>query len=306
MYYNSKLDSNGYIHSIDMVYAEYFAKCSSNGVLEVIRQVHEKFPEQRYEEYLDRKPSSRYDFYLNNIVFGGAHIDIGKYRNFDKTTKSWDLFDMFQVRVNPNKYMNDLWFIELLSALLSVGTSGYLRKYDYAIDIPLSPDYVEVIGSRKEPGLFKGTRYFGQAGEHGYLKVYDKQKELQKKWKKECEHPLTRVEWTQKCVKAPSLDTVAVFDPTVLKTDYKALNDTDVAIVQMYLLLKENGIKYDLKLGRGKMDKLKEYILGSYIPLKFDLLDGLLVDIKKAFELGESLPQEELLLQDTNEELPFE
>lgn len=304
-YYNSKLDDFGFTHSIDMVYCEYYSRVSVDEILNICRNIHMLYPELKYQEYLDRKPHSKYDYYLDNIVIGGAHLDIGKYKNYDKLTKSFDLFNMFQLRVNPNKYMHEDWFKRFLSDLLSVGSSGVLRKYDYAVDIPLEPAYVNVLNSRKEPGLYKGTRYYGQSGRHGYLKVYNKQKDMERQNIK-IENALTRVEHTLFTGKPLSLEDIAVFNPNTLKTDYTALNDTDKAIVDMYMLLKANKIPYTLNIGRRKMEKLKEYILGEYVLLKYDLLDLLLANIKSVFDCTDSIAQDNEFLQvDDYEELPF-
>lgn len=122
-YYNSVADDKGYVHSIDMVYVEWYCKCSLKTMLESIREIHLKYPLVRYEEYLDRPRHSKYDFYLDGIVFGGVFVNMGRYTNYDRVNKTFDIFPMFQLRVNPNKYMNEPWFGELRALLLSHGTS---------------------------------------------------------------------------------------------------------------------------------------------------------------------------------------
>lgn len=312
-YHNPKVDNFGFTHSIDMVYIEYFAKCSCKSVLETIRSVREQFPDIQYREELDRKPSSKYDFYLDMVIFGHARIDMGKYTNYDKTTKSFDLLDMFQLRVNPNKWFDEPWFQALLTALLDLSAEGHLRKYDYAIDISVHPRHVSPVGSRKEPGLFKGTRYLGQMGKHGYVKVYDKQKEIIEKWKKVCDEPLTRVEYTLFTSKKPSLDTFVVFAENNLNEDLSGLTDTDKALVEMYQLLKANNIHYDLKIGRRKMDKLKSHIVGDYVTLDYSLLDSLLALVESDFICKKNIPQivddmqtdDFMELDEDFDELPF-
>lgn len=58
-------------------------------------------------EYLDQKPQTHYEYYLDNINFGGTYIRLGRYKNYDKMSKTFDML-MFQIRVNPNKYMHDV------------------------------------------------------------------------------------------------------------------------------------------------------------------------------------------------------
>ncbi len=253
-------------------------------MLALIRMVHEEYPSVTYVEYLDQKPQSNYDYYLDNINFGGTFIRLGRYKNYDKMTKTFDMLPMFQIRVNPNKYMHEPFFRDLLQKLLSVSAGGYLKKYDYAVDIPKNPSDVRILDSKKEPGLYKGTRYYGQSGRHGYVKVYDKQKDLAR-YKEIITTPLTRVEHTLATNKPLSLENVYVLEKNVLKTDISCLNDTDRAIVEMYLLLKARGIDYEIQIGRRKWDKIKEYISGQYALLDYGtILDSLLSNIKTEFD----------------------
>ena len=295
-YYNPIEDKKGYIHSIDMVYVEYFSYVNSSGVIEIVRNIHEKYPSLKYEEFLGKKPQHKYDYYLDTAVIGGVSIYAGKYNNYDKLTGTFDLLPMFKLRVNPNKYFNETWFQELLSELLKNASSGMLRKYDYAIDIPLEPRFVTVLNTRKEAGLYKGTRYYGQSGRHGYLKIYDKQKDMKRE--KVDIRPTTRVEHTIIGNQDPSLENVYVLDSEALKCDYSSLKDTDRAIVEMYLQLKALGYDYPLKLGRGKMEKLELYISGSYTLLEYgDALDRLIANIKQVFDVDNS-PVNEISVDD--------
>lgn len=267
-----------------MVTLEYFSRINPKRMLALVRMVHEEYPSVTYVEYLDQKPQTHYEYYLDNINFGGAYIRLGRYKNYDKMSKTFDMLPMFQIRVNPNKYMHEPFFRSLLQKLLSVSAGGYLRKYDYAIDIPKNPSDVKILDSKKEPGLIKGTRYYGQSGRHGYVKLYDKQKE-QARYKEIINTPLTRVEHTLTCNKPLSLENVYILQNDVLKTDTSGLNDTDRAIVEMYLLLKTKGIDYELQIGRRKWDKIKEYISGQYALLDYGtILDSLLNNIKTEFD----------------------
>lgn len=305
-YYNPISDKSGNVHSVDMVYIEYFSYLNPERVIEKIREIHEKYPDVRYDEHLGRAPHSKYDYYCDGIVLGGAYVSVGKYTNYDKLTKTFDLLPMFELRVNPNKYMHEEWFKTLLSELLSIGSSGRLRKYDYAVDIPKSPKNVEVIGSRKEPGLFKGTRYYGQSGRHGYCKVYDKQEDM-KRQKVEI-GSLTRVEHTLFTNQPVSLEPVYLVDFGGVHKDLDELNDTDRAIVEMYLKIKALGDDYELKLGRRKLLKLKEYISGQYVPLEYgDILPSLLENIKAVFNLTDIVTDDDGFMQLSGDlDFPFE
>lgn len=301
-YYKPFTDSHNFTHSIDMIYCEYYSYIPIPKILDILREVHELFPDIRYQEYLDRKPCSKFDFYLNNVVFGGAHFDIGKYRMYDKTKKDYKIINMFQLRVNPNKYMCEEWFTTLLKKLLPNVSSGYIRKYDYAVDIPCNPKYVDIVNTRKERGLYKGTRYFGQAGRHGYVKIYDKKKDLEKIGV-EVDTELTRVEHTLFNSQKVSLEKAVVYDSNSMKKDYSSLKDTDIAIIEMYLMLKKNDIPYDLKLGRVKMDKLREYLEGDFLEIDFSPLGKLLEQIAVDFKCSDKSDDPEEFMDIPDEEL---
>lgn len=305
-YYNPIVDIKGYTHTIDMVYIEYFSFINPKGIIEIVKKLHEKYPDVRYQEHLGRAPHSKWDYYLDGVAIGGAYVSAGKYTNYDKVSKTFDLLPMFELRVNPNKYWHEAWFQELLTELLKNASSGMLRKYDYAVDIPKEPRLVKVLDSKKEPGLYKGTRYYGQDGRHGYLKVYDKQKDMKRQ--KVDIPPLTRVEHTLFASKEPSLEKVYVLESESLKTDYSALNDTDTAIVEMYLQLKALGCDYPLRLGRGKSDKLKEYISGQYALLDYgDILSTLLENIRRVFKAMDIVTDDDGFMQVSEDDnLPFD
>lgn len=304
-YYNQKVSSHGVIHSIDMVYVQYFSLLSPSGILEELRKLHEQFPSVRYEEHLERPMHNKYDFFRDGVAFGGAYVDMGKYTDYSRETKEFHLLPMFQLRVNPNKYMHEEWFKALLRVLLSYGSSGFLRKYDYAVDVPLPPSLVKVFKSRKEPGLFKGTRYFGQSGRHGYCKVYDKQADM-KRQGEEIE-PLTRIEHTLFSGKPISLEEVYILTEKTVKEDLTALKDTERAIVTMYRELKALGSDYELVLGRKMMEKLKDYITGNYVVLEYGtILNELVEHVKTVFDCTDIVPQEGGFLQVDDEELPFD
>lgn len=298
-----------------MITVEYFSRINPKRLLSIIQMVHNAFPNIKYDEYLDKLPQNKYQYYLDNISFGGVYIQLGKYTNYDKMSKTFDLLPMFQIRVNPNKHMHEPFFIDLLSKLKGVSGGGYLKKYDYAVDVPLTPDCVKIFDSKKEPGLYKGTRYYGQAGRHGYLKVYDKKKDMER-FKEYLKTPLTRIEHTLKSNTDISLEKVYIFESESLNVDKSILTLTDKAIIDMYQIIVANNLKYDLSIGRTKMEKLKEYIFGQYALLDYGtILIDLIANIKTVFGANEVnsltvdddiLTQNVCMIQDNEPELLFD
>jgi len=307
-YFCSIKDSFGCTHSIDMVYVEYFSMCNPKGIIEIVQKIHEDYPLIKYQEFLEQVPHNKWNYYLDCISIGGARVSAGKYNNYDAITKTFDLLPMFEIRVNPNKHMNEPWFQDMLSRLLEWSSSGMLRKYDYAVDISAPLKSVQVLDTRKEPGLYKGTRYYGQAGRHGYLKIYDKQKDMKRQG--ETVDTLTRVEHTLFANQEPSLENVYILSNEQLETDYSCLQITDRAIIDMYLRLKALNVDYDLQLGRTKMKKLAPYLQGHYQKLDFGNILGVLVDnIKREFKAMDAPVDDEGFIQvdeNTLNDLPFD
>lgn len=305
-YYFPYTDADGFVHSIDMVYCEYFSFCSPDVLLGKLQEFQNGHPNLEYLEMLSRPFHSKYHYYRDAVRFDGVFIEFGKYNNYDKVSKSFDLLNMFQVRFNPNKYMNLDWFQELLVLLLDCGSSGTLRKYDYAVDLPVPLDAVQLFDCRREKGLYKGTRYFGQAGRHGYIKVYDKFKDLFSKGEV-IDAPLTRVEQTFLGNQEVHLENIYVLDRLICD-DFSNLKDTDRAIVEMYAMLKANGLKYDLSLGRVKTLKLQRYLSGGYKMVEYsDILSLLLKNIRKVLHVDElSVDADGFMVCELEEELPFD
>lgn len=282
LYFNPIVDAFGYTHTIDMIYIEYLIKGSWKEILGIVRGLHDKYPDLSYMEYLDRKPCSKYDFYLDAVAVGGVYVQLGKYTNYDAVTKTFDLLDMCQLRVNPNKHMHEDWFKELLNQLLLYNGGAFIRKYDYAIDLEEEQKNVQIFDTRKEKGLYKGTRYYGQRNRHGFTKVYNKANEL-KKNNIECPEVLTRIEYTLFGGMMPSLEKVSINVDETLDSSV-TLKDTERAIVDMYRILQTQGINYDLKLGRKMAAKLRPFLQGKFRELDYgNYLEKLLEKMQDVF-----------------------
>ncbi len=305
-YYFPYKDSDGFVHSIDMVYCEYFSFVSPEVLLSRLQEFHSEFPDLEYAEFLERPFHSKYSFYRSAVRFEGVFIEFGKYKHYDRESKTFSLLPMFQVRFNPNKYMSLDWFQALLLMLLDYGSSGVLRKYDYAIDLDVPLDAIQLFDCRREKGLYKGTRYYGQSGRHGYIKMYDKFKDLFRQGVL-VSSPLVRVEQTIISNQPVHLEPIYVMDKKLLD-DYSELKDTDRAIVEMYSILVANNISYDLSLGRGKHEKLQPYLYGGYKVVKYaDILDMLLKNIRDKLQLDQIVVDEQGFITLADDEYnPFE
>lgn len=262
-----------------------------NKCVEAIQEISKKYMEVDYWERLNVNPCSKYQYYTNHIhVDTGIYLSIGKYVEYVESTKKFYMMPLVQLEVNPNKHHGKPILKDILDYLKTVSDSGTLKKYDYTIDIPLMPDDVQIFGSRKEKGLYKGTRYFGQRNKNGYCKIYDKQKE------QKLETPMTRVEHTISCTKTTkeiSFENIYIKSKSENET---ALTDVNQCIVNMALALRENGLDFDeyLKI----LDKRKKRVIleginqSGYEKIEFDkeIHKKLLDEVFKAFYL---IPQKE-------------
>lgn len=288
-YFCLKTDSSGYTHSIDNLIIEYYVedmgiKCLDK-IIDEVRIIKDNC-DVEYWEKLNCMPCSRYSYYAHHIhLDNGIYIQLGHYTDFDHKDKMVDIFPLIQLQVNPNKHYGKPALTRFLSVMDKYCYGAQLVKYDYAVDIPVSPEDVQNFGSRKEKGLYKGTRYYGQRNKNGYCKIYDKRKE------QGLDTPLTRVEHTiclTKGTKGLSLEPVYI---RKAKTENAglSLSKTDSVILEFCALCLANGLDYESIIDklenrkrRSILEKLTEC---GYEKLVYDekILEELLDHVKKAF-----------------------
>lgn len=266
--------------------------------LEQIRKIKLEcaIPDEEYWESLDRPGCTKWQFYRHHVHMADAYVRMGHYQTYLRELKKWEVLPLISIEVNPNKHHDKNWFKMLMAFVREWCASGFLKRYDYAVDIPMSLDSVQVFQSRKERGLHKGTRYYGQRNKHGYCKIYDKQKE------QGLESCLTRVEHTLRADTVVSLEKVMILDPKSIRIENEnELNGTDKGIVESIRRMRTNGIECDDILqmfGRRKMEKLEKHITGNYVPLEYgDYLTYLLGEIRKLFNLVDIIPDKDGFLQ---------
>lgn len=187
-------DSLGCVHSIDNLVVEYIVKnFNSQAVIgslaeDVFAPTIPGWEKAKFSKS-DLPACSAYSWFKASIWGGGFYIQYGQYRDFDRVTREWTEYPLMRVKFNPNKYFDSPVLRRLLAWIDERCDSGVLVKFDYAVDVPARLSDI-AIHSRKEPGLYKGTRYYGQRNKHGRLKVYDKKAES------DLPDNTSRVEWT--------------------------------------------------------------------------------------------------------------
>lgn len=267
-YAQSLKDSLGCVHSIDNLVFEFVVK--DYNVSSVFDSLSEIFADtvhgwEKEKSCAKNRPAcSKYCWFRSAIWGGGVDIQYGHYRNFDKVTREWVEFPLLRVKFNPNKYWGSPLLKHLIAFFDENCDNGCLIKFDYAIDVPARSCDIQV-HSRKEPGLYKGTRYYGQRNKHGRLKVYDKRVES------DLPDDVTRVEWTF-CFGKP-----IVFDNVHLLTggpaplpDVKTLGGASYNIARLLLDIRSLGGDVSECLRRfdpKTQKKLEPYTIGSGVQL---------------------------------------
>lgn len=323
-YYFSEKDPSGYVHSIDNLILTYYVenvglKCIRDMIRD-LQDMKDRYPGIHYWEKLDILPCSKYSYYQNAVhLDDGIYLLLGHYIDFDRDTKKSTVFPMIRLEVNPNKHADKPILKEVLSWINQRCYDCVLTRYDYAVDIPVTPDKVHVFGTNKEKGLYKGTRYFGQRNKNGFCRIYDKQKE------QHLDSPMTRVEHVisrVKTTKALSFEKVYIEDPD---SRMEELSKTDSVIVELCSMLQSNGIDFEdvlKKLDKRKRKTIVSHLHGNgYRLLEFDkgIHDGLLDLVIRKFGITERdvidhnaagfLPVDEdgfIKMEDCNLELPFD
>ena len=197
--------------------------------------------------------------------------------DFDKVSREWTEYPLMRIKFNPNKHWTSPVLARLSDWVARECEDGVIVKFDYAVDVPVPMKDLQV-HSRKEPGLYKGTRYYGQRNKHGRLKIYDKKTESK------LPDDTTRVEWTF-CYGKP-----IAFDDVVWLTHGPApLPDVSVlgpqAMTLARLLLDIRALGGDVRQSLRHLDsrtakKLEPYTIGTGVQLLsscFSQLSALLV-----------------------------
>ena len=288
-YYIFGQDLNGFTYSIDNIILEYIIKYKTD-VITYLQSLNKKYQLQdEYWERLNVPYCSKYQYYNNHIhLCDGIYIMVGKYDTISDVSNLHDIFPMLKLEINPNKHANKPIFKELLNFLLLNTGDCSLKKYDLCIDIPKKLQDVQIFGSRKEKGLYKGTRYYGQRNKDGYTKIYDKGKE------QGLEADLTRVEFTLCYEKGKhkknglNLEDIYILGSGEVKEDSR--NDKFFGVLcKMYNLCTMNGLDPEhllVDIDKRTRKKLYEKLSGyeyKKIEFDYDLHDRLIQKVIKEF-----------------------
>lgn len=262
-------DSLGCVHSIDNLVVEFIVKnFNSDSVLDGLASevFSPTIPGWELSTYSkkDQPACSAYSWFKSSIWGGGFYIQYGQYKDFDKITREWSEYPLMRVKFNPNKYWSSPVLSRLISWIDRECDSGVIVKFDYAVDVPARLRDIEV-RSRKEPGLYKGTRYYGQRNKHGRLKIYDKKTESS------LPDDFTRVEWTFCYGKSIVFDDVFwITNGPAPLPDAKELGVRSYNTARLLLAIRSLGgdvSEYLSLYDRRTIKKLEPYTIGTGVQL---------------------------------------
>lgn len=295
-YFIKEIDEYDYIHSIDNLVITYninpiFQHSYLDMFIDSLHNLRDLYKGSvNYWERLNVTACSKYSWYCNHIhLDDGIYISLGHYREGVKEKATYVIFPLLKLEVNPNKHWGKPILKDLLSLINKFCLDAVLNRYDYAIDIPCKLQDIQVFNTRKEKGLYKGTRYFGQRNKNGFCRIYDKGVESS------LATPLTRVEHTFSLVKQTKNKSFTNFsvlqqpDSNNVDAD-AALTSNDLVILGLCKRLKESGSEYlDLldSLNYRKRKKIIESLNGTYREITFnqEVHDKLLKQVMDKFNV---------------------
>lgn len=274
-YFISETDKNGFIYSIDNLVLEYTLMHPSIDVVSFLQSLMEKYPDYKkeYWEELNKPYSSKWQFFNNRIhICNGINIWFGKWFvsiDGDKST-----FPILKLEFNPNKHGHKSILFDIMEFIYKNMGDSELKKYDIAIDVKCKPEDVINIGSRKEKGLYKGTRYYGQRNKDGFCKIYNKKVE------QDLDEDLTRIEHTiihnkKGSNKKSGINLEKIYIRSDLKEDTILKSKPMTAIYRFCVLADVSGLDYEdilNDLGYREQRIIREALNGSrYEKLEYDM-----------------------------------
>lgn len=275
-YYCSFVDKSDYCYSIDklVLHGSFIYDCwdefSAKLRLLTIRfTCYEEMPfsvslfrDTYYHSFKKLTYSNNFKFELcqgtDTFSFWlGTH-----FQSYDKTLDTWKL------EFNPNKCMPCDFVSELFSLLRFYSKFVEVGEYDIAVDLPVPRDSLFLVkDKRKYQTIFNSavdkTEYLGNRHEHGFCKLYNKQKESKLSF------PLTRFEITCTRLKVSavvdSLPVVYIQRGQLAMVDMK-LTDTDMFILKT-LISAPSRLS---ELGRDKRSKMRVALQCAFTVVSFD------------------------------------
>lgn len=284
-YFKQYIDDKKFVHSIDNVICIYDLRVSYNTVLERIKSIVDVVKPSKYFEKLNNLPCTKYQFWVHTLNIDSCYICLGRHNEkgteVDTGKKAWYQLDKMRIEINPNKWHDTNLFKMLMDMVLEVAYEGYIDCVDYAIDVPFNLNDIVVLKSRKEYGEYKGTKYYGQRGKNGMVRIYNKMIESN------LNYELTRIEtrWKTKD-KFSSVDFGLIHRNVASDSKLSLSTGLIVEMLQeLKMLGSDNVDKYLSRMNYKTRKQIVEYMNGDLIKYQYDMvyLNQLMDDIRDLF-----------------------
>lgn len=133
-----------------------------------------------------------------------------------------------RMECNPSKQTkNDRWFLKMFTSAFS-NYEKRIKGVDIAFDINTNISNVFPISlTGRDMNIYRGTKYFGCRGEHGFMRIYDKKKELKEKQGIEIDEERTRIEFAARFCDGFTLQELAYMELGIDKLYKVAVCDLD-------------------------------------------------------------------------------
>ena len=154
---------------------------------------------------IHRLGTSIKDYHHNiHVGQGDGAVYIGYKHNASKSVMSYDM----KVEFNPSKFQNQDYHVDDVKVIYKIVFGSLCKVFeknkkcisgmDFAFDFTLPMNKIIPYSlTGRQQDRHKGTIYYGNRGKHGYLRQYDKKKEMQEVQGIEIEDEyLTRVEYS--------------------------------------------------------------------------------------------------------------
>ena len=192
---------------------------------------------------------------------------IGLAPNSEKITNK---FKTVTVEFNPCKVGEEFTFISNYKKLLNVSKFvPEIKRFDLAIDIPVDRDRCYLIKDKRTYQEYRNssldlTQYLGHRSSGGFVKLYNKSKELGIS-----DYGLTRFELTIDYDNSSFKDVQAIMPTVYIFDDFQmdiSLTDTDKVLLLSCL----NNMEFLDMLGRKKREKIRGILADSALTLTLD------------------------------------
>ena len=292
-YFNPFVDDLGYTHSIDKCSISFDIGFGSEKRLDYILDDFKQLVKDRGVVPTIKEncpPRSSLGWCKHFINFDSIAVFLGSFQY--KKDGEWTNTYNCRMEFNPNKQLSDYGFhagvafnnTSLIRSIIGIFkkycVNAIIKRLDYAVDVPFQIDKVICPMSRRKIQNYGTTKYFGVAGSHGRLKIYDKKLESQ------LDYTLTRIEYTFKYLNKVNFENIMILDEKdkLDDVDFKLTSNTEV-LVKLCMALKSQGLDYSEYI-KGLNSRKRSQVIrcvegwGQSLDCGEDILNKLVFDLR--------------------------